>query len=50
MIIDWTDPVDNGSPITGYKIYIKEHGSTTYTQESVECDGNLASVISSRVC
>lgn len=50
VIIQWSDPVDNGSPITGYRIHIRENGSTVYTQESVECDGTNADVIANRQC
>jgi hypothetical protein len=39
--VSWNLASDNGSPITNYKVYIQEHGSTTFTQESVECDGSL---------
>ena len=40
----------NGSPITAYKVLIRESGSTTYTQESVDCDGTDASVIANVYC
>ena len=43
-------PITNGSPITAYKIYIRQTDQTTYTQESVECDGASTVVISSRTC
>jgi hypothetical protein len=46
----WTLPSDNGSPITAYKVYIQEVGTTTYTQESTDCDGTSATVISNRYC
>ena len=29
--VSWTYPVSNGSPITGYKIFIGESDFTTYT-------------------
>jgi hypothetical protein len=35
----WTLPSDNGSPITAYKVYIQEVGTTTYTMENTDCDG-----------
>lgn len=38
-VIEWSDPIDNGSPITGYKIYIVEHDSDVFTFEGTECDG-----------
>jgi hypothetical protein len=50
MNIDWVEPFTNGSPITGYRIYILEHDSVTYTQESVECDGTSSTVISNTFC
>jgi hypothetical protein len=29
-IISWSEPISNGSPITGYKIYIIQHGTGLY--------------------
>jgi hypothetical protein len=46
----WTLPSDNGSPITTYKVYIQEVGTTTYTLENSDCDGTQASVISNEYC
>jgi hypothetical protein len=48
--ISWSDPVSNGSPISAYRIYVQEHGSTTFTEVSVECVGTDSTVISSRTC
>jgi hypothetical protein len=48
--ITWSEPLSNGSPITDYRIYVQEHGSTTFTEESVECVGSDSTVISSRTC
>lgn len=31
VTVTWNLATDNGSPITSYKIYIREHGKTTYT-------------------
>lgn len=31
MNIQWVEPFTNGSPITGYRIYILEHDGVTYT-------------------
>lgn len=45
MKVSWSLPTDNGSPITIYKVYILEIGTTTYTQESVDCVGSDATVI-----
>ena len=43
--IYWTLSSTNGSPITEYKVFVKESGSSTYTQESVDCNGKSDSVI-----
>jgi hypothetical protein len=50
VTISWSEPVSNGSPITAYRIYVLEHGSTTFTEEIVECVGTDSTVISSRTC
>ena len=38
--ISWTAPSSNGSPITGYLIYIQESDAVTYSVESTDCDGS----------
>ena len=50
MNIEWVEPFTNGSPITGYRIYILEHDKVTFTQEAVECDGYSGSVIAQTIC
>lgn len=50
VVVTWSMPVTNGSPITGYRIYIQEHNSGAFTQESVECDGTLTTTINDRTC
>ena len=50
VTVSWDDPVDNGSVISAYKIYILEHDSVTYTEENSDCDGTGAEVVNSRAC
>jgi hypothetical protein len=50
VFVTWELSSENGSPITSYSIFVKENGSDTYTQESVDCDGTSASVIANRGC
>jgi len=50
VMISWSSPVTNGSPITSYKIFIQQHSSMTFTQEQVECDGTLQTVVDNRLC
>ena len=49
-VISWATPETNGSPITGYKVYIRQHNSVVFTLENTECDGTDATVISSTTC
>jgi hypothetical protein len=50
VTISWSEPVSNGSPITAYRIYVQEHGTTTFTEETVECVGTDSTVITDRTC
>lgn len=50
MTVTWNLPTENGSPITEYKVFIKEIVSGTFTQESVDCVGTNAVVIAQREC
>lgn len=38
VLIQWTAPLENGTPITGYKIYFRQ-SDDTYSQESTHCSG-----------
>lgn len=31
VIVDWSDPDFNGSPITSFSIFIRQHDQVTYT-------------------
>ena len=31
VIFDWTEPVSNGSPITEYKLFIRQSDQSTFT-------------------
>jgi hypothetical protein len=47
--ISWNEPVTNGSPITAYKIFIKQK-DTAFKQESIDCDGTNPALIAIRSC
>jgi hypothetical protein len=49
-VVQWIQPITNGSPITAYLIYIREHNSTTFTQEFVSCDGSSPDVVAYTTC
>lgn len=49
-VISWPEPVSNGSPITAYRVFIREHDGVTYTEEKVDCVGTSVDVIANRVC
>ena len=50
--ITWSDPVANGSPITSYRIFIRESDGVTFTEEVEprQCDGTSSLVINARSC
>jgi hypothetical protein len=50
MKVSWTLPTDNGSPITSYRVFILEIGTTIFTEEIVDCIGSDATVISNEEC
>lgn len=50
VIIDWTPaPDDNGSPITSYKVFIRQN-NLIYSEELVNCNGSLADVMVPTQC
>jgi hypothetical protein len=48
--ITWDLGSDNGSTITEFRVFIREHGSDTYTREKIDCLGASQAVIDSRFC
>ena len=50
VIIDWTPaPDDNGSPITSYKVFIRQ-SNLIYMEELANCNGSLADVMTATQC
>ena len=49
-MIDWTEPEDNGSPILGYEIYIRQSDGVTFSQELTHCDGSDSALILATEC
>lgn len=49
VVIDWTAPLSNGTPITGYNIYIKQ-SDLVFSEELIDCDGSNSDIISSTQC
>jgi len=47
--VTWSEPINNGSPITAYKILIQQK-QFTFAEESVDCIGGSATLISERTC
>ena len=44
IVIRWTAPVSGGSPITAYRVIIRESDGTTFTEDAVNCDGSDATI------
>lgn len=41
VVVTWTEPSARGTPITGYKIYIRK-SDLTYAQEPISCDASAS--------
>jgi hypothetical protein len=39
IVIKWNAPISGGSPITAYKILIRQSDGFTYSEEKINCDG-----------
>lgn len=50
MDIDWEAPYDNGSPIIGYIISIRQSDNVTYSIEATSCDGSSPSIVDATIC
>jgi hypothetical protein len=49
VIIDWVAPNDNGSPITSYRIRIKQK-DTVFEEELTNCDGLESDLVTNTQC
>jgi hypothetical protein len=49
VVIKWTRPVENGTPITQYNVKIRKVDGT-FTNELVGCDGSKQTIISDTQC
>jgi hypothetical protein len=49
VIFNWDEPISNGLPITGYKVYIRQ-SDLLYTLDSTLCDGLDFDVITNTAC
>ena len=49
LVITWTNPPSNGSPITSYRVTIRQ-ADLTFTEDTVDCDGSVASIVDSKSC
>lgn len=50
VIITWVAPDNGGSAITSYTITIRESDLTTFTEDSVNCDGTNSGIVSALTC
>lgn len=50
VLIEWDQPVTNGSPILSYRIFIQETNQGDFFEVQQTCDGSSTEVISSRSC
>jgi hypothetical protein len=50
VVVNWQAPADNGSPILGYIVYIRQSDNSTYAVEPDNCDGSDSTIASATVC
>jgi hypothetical protein len=50
VTITWVEPDSMGSPVTGYKVYIRANDDITYLSEYTYCDGSDQTVIDALSC
>lgn len=49
VVFEWSAPVDNGTPITSYKIYIRKSDLLFIIDETL-CDGSVYDVLANTQC
>lgn len=50
IIINWTEPANNGAVITRYTISILESDGSTFTEDVTNCDGSDSTIMAARSC
>lgn len=50
MLISWDEAVNNGAEITGYKIFIQQHDSTTFVAAPASCDATDPIIMAQMYC
>jgi hypothetical protein len=50
VLVDWSAPNEQGSPIIGYQIWIRKSDGTTFAIDSTSCDGAEAAIVASTSC
>lgn len=48
--ITWDEPAIQGSPITEYRILVRQSDSVTFSTELTNCDGTEQTIIDTRLC
>lgn len=49
-MISWSEPSNNGFPITQYLIEISDSLMTTWTPNTLNCDGSSTTIINNKYC
>jgi hypothetical protein len=50
VVVDWSEPEDNGSPIIGYSIYLRQSDNVTYSIQPTDCDGSQQDMVTATQC
>lgn len=49
VIVTWTAPYNNGSPLTAYNIYLRM-STLVFALETTHCDGTTSTIIAATSC
>jgi hypothetical protein len=50
LIVAWSAPYNQGSPILGYHIYIRESDGVSFAEELTHCDGSDLTIRTNTLC
>lgn len=48
--ITWVLPGDGSSPVTGFKVEVRQNDGVTFTEEAISCDGTDSVIVAELKC
>jgi hypothetical protein len=50
ITINWEEPADNGTPVIGYRVLIRQNDLSTYSENKADCDAQETAIAEARTC